>query len=288
MFIWSCTAVVDRYALFGRITSKRFYVILPTLLQFPLVLILYHFFKPTDFDIPSIIASIGGGMVEVVLLYYLFVATSAEEVGRVFSLMSLSALVTLIGGYLFLSESLHPQQLASIILLLTGATILSFKRLHGAKKKYSLSQSLAPVLMGSILSSGYTLLLRFAFTHSNFVSGFFFSRLGFFIGGLIILFVWRSEIRSQWKVLTTKMRIVVIGNQAIAFSGHMFYYLALSLASAVLVQSVLAAQGVIVLLIASIVSYINPKLVGEAIDKVSFVQKSIGVLLVCTGITLLA
>lgn len=286
MFIWSCTAVVDRFALYGRVTSKRFYVVVPALLQLPLVLLFPIFFTPTSLEPITILVSIVGGLIEVALLYYLFVAMSAEEVGRVFPLTSVSAVLTLLAGVLFLNDTLSSSELLAFSLIVVGGVVLSIK-ISESGTSLSFIKSLRPLLIGAALSSAYTLALRFAFTETDFATGFFFSRIGFFLGGMIVLVIWRKEIAEQWRVLSRNMRVLIIGNQAVAFSGHAFYFSALALANAALVQSVLAIQGVVIFIIASVVSFINPKLIAESITLRDLAQKGVGILLIVVALSLL-
>ncbi len=284
MTIWSVTAVVDRFALNDRIRSMRFYVAIPALLQFPLVLLLYPLFEPTSLSLLTIGVGVLGGVLEVLMLYYLFVAFSSEEVGRVFPLMSLGSILTLIGGWIFLGDTLETHELAAFALLLAGGFIIAIKR---DAKRVRLSKAIAPILIATALGSSYSLALRYAFLESDFATGFFFSRIGFFLGGVLVVLVWRREIVAQWKQLSISMRTLVLGNQALAFSGHAFYFSALASANAALVGSILSIQGILIFAMASLVSFFNPHLVGESITRGDVLQKIAGIALIVFGLNLL-
>lgn len=289
MLIWSCTAVVDRFALHGRINSQRFYVVIPALLQLLLVLILYPYFTPTSFEATTVAVGIGGGLVEGFFLYYLFKGMSEAELGRVFPLASTSAILTLLGGYLLFSEQLSSNDLSAFLALVLGGVVLSVeKKRDGLSYKLVSLKALKPLAIGAVFISSYTLALRYTFIESDFATGFFFSRVGFFLFGLTTLLIWRHEIINQWRITTFKIKSVVIGNQLAAFFGHVLYFSAVAMTSAALVQSVLSVQALIVFILAILVSYINPNLVAESITRHDFLQKSIGVILVVIALFLIA
>lgn len=284
MAIWSVTAVVDRFALNDRIKSMRFYVVVPALLQFPLTLILYPLFAPTTFDTHIATISLLGGALEVAVLYYLFVAFSAEEIGRVFPLMSLGSVMTLVGGWIFLGDTLDAYELIAFALLVSGGFIIAIKR---DAKRVKFTKAIVPILIACGLGSAYSLTLRWAFVESDFATGFFFSRIGFFLAGAIVLVIWYSEVKRQWSALRTRLRAIIIGNQIVAFSGHAFYFSALAVANAALVGSVLSIQGILIFAMASVISFFNPGLVNESITKADLMQKIAGIALIVLGLNLL-
>lgn len=283
MSIWSVTAVVDRYALHNRIQSKIFYAVLPALLQLPLVLILSPLFAPSFFDARVIAVGILGGFIELAFLYYFYVAMSSEEVGRVFPLMSIGPVFTLIGGWVLLGDALASNELIALTLLIIGGIIVAFKRQENTRV-YRLSKGVMPLLFGTLLISAYTLSLRYVFLNSDFATGFFYSRVGFFIGGLVVLFIFREEIVAQWNTLRNKPKVIIIGNQVAAFGGHAFYFSALALANAALVQSVLSIQSISVFALAALVTALNPKLVSESITKHDVLQKVAGIICIIIGL----
>jgi drug/metabolite transporter (DMT)-like permease len=284
MSIWSVAAVVDRFALHGRVHSTRFYVVIPALVQLPLALLLYPVFAPTSFEVTTVAVSIFGGILEIFLLYYMFAALSVEEAGRIFPLIGFGALFTLLGEWLLLGGVLEAHEFGAFFLLIAGGVVIAFKR---QPEGYRLSKSIRPLLLLSVFGAAYPLVLRYAFLESDFATGFFFSRVGFFAGGLFVLFFWRDEILGQWHELTTNFRVLLVGNQIVSFSGHAFYFSALALANAALVQSVLSIQGAVIFFIALVVSYVNPALVGESITKHDIVQKVVGISLIVVALNLL-
>lgn len=228
-----------------------------------------------------ILVSVGAGIVEGIFLYYLFKSISVEELGRVFPLASLSAIFTLLGGFLFFNETLTQYESLAFLFLVIGGVVLAVKKNTGAHTYKLLSfQALQPLLLGAFFISTYTLALRYTFVESDFATGFFFSRIGFFLFGAVLLMLWKKELVEQWNQLSKKIKLIVMGNQVVAFGGHALYFSAIALTSAALVQSVLSVQGLVVFLIASVISFFNPKLVAESITRHDVIQKSIGVSLV--------
>jgi drug/metabolite transporter (DMT)-like permease len=220
---------------------------------------------------------------EAAVLYFLYVAVKSDEVSRVFPLTGLGPIMTLVIGWL---ESLEPLQLAAMCLFLVGGVILALE--PGKGSRIVISKALRPIVIGSLLTSLFTLTLRFAFVASDFWSGFFYSRLGFFVAGLVILYLFRGEITKQWMSLPRRWHVGLIANQTLAFSGHLFYFFSLSLASAALVQATLSAQSGIIFIMALAVSWWSPKLLEERVTRAALLQKFIGIGLVTVAAFLLA
>lgn len=283
--IWSATAVADRFFLLRHVTSKRFYVVVPSVVQFVAVLIAAAFFSIPHAAPISALAALLSGAAEVIFLYYLYTAVSGDEVSRVFPLTTAGPIFTLVLGWLFLHESLSIHQLAAFACFLVGGFLLAMRFGGGAP---SFSKAVQPLFIGSMLSSIFTLLLRYAFVSSDFWTGFFWSRVGFFIGGMIILWLYRDEVTAQWRALGMRARVALVGNQAVALSGHAFYFLAISLVNAALVQSVLGAQSAIILVMAVAVSLWRHDLIEESIAGRDLFQKAIGVGFVVVASYLLA
>lgn len=284
--IWSATAIADRFFLIRHVTSKRFYVVVPALLQFLVTLVLALLFFSIPHASPTAIATaLASGAMEVVFLYYLFTAVSNDEVSRVFPLTAAGPIITLVLGRFVLHETLTSHQLLAFGLFLVGGFFLAAKFKGGG---LSFSKAIKPLFIGSALTSIFTLLLRSAFVQGGFWAGFFYSRLGFFLGGTLVLYLYRAEIMQQWKVLRTGVRTILIGNQVAALSGHAFYFLALSLASAALVQSVLSAQSAIILVFAVLVSFWKKDIIEESLHGRDLSQKAVGIAFIIVASYLLA
>lgn len=283
MTIWSATAVADRYFLL-RVKSARFYVVLPTLLQLPLMLLVLLYFplKPIDFFTFSI--AIGSGILEAAILYYLFVAVSSEEISRVFPLTGLGPVLTMLFTWAFWSETPSSAHIVAMLLFIAGGIILTFKR---SSAGFRMSRALLPIAMGSVLTSAFMLSLSFSVTETDFWTGFFYSRIGFFLAGVGVLFFFKDEILRQWRSISSGLKMGLLTNQAIAFTGHLFYFFSLSLASAALVQATLSMQSGIIFLIALLVSFLSPKLLEESTDRRDIAQKLIGIALAIAATYLL-
>lgn len=286
MTIWSASAVADR-ALLLRISSTRFYLLVPTLLQLLLCVALFPFMPVLVGSTSSITFAIVSGIMEAGVLYFLYIAMSKEEVSRVFSLTGLGPVLTLVFGTVFLGEVLVREQLFAFALFFLGGLILSVQ-IGSGWKSHSLSKALGPIFVGSLISSLFFILLRHAFISSDFWTGLFYSRIGFFIAGIFLLIVWRKEIVREWRRLSGGVRTAIIGNQVVAFSGHYFYFLALSLGSAALVQAALSAQGGIIFVMALLVAGFDRRLLEERLTMRDIIQKAIGIALAAAAAYILA
>src|SRR5689334_8084934 len=104
--IWSAASIGDRFFLLHHVKSHRFYVVVPALLQFLVTLPFVVLFGFPVAPPAAMLAAIGNGLIEVVVLYYLYVAVSSDEISRVFSMSSVGPVLTFIFGFFFLHETL--------------------------------------------------------------------------------------------------------------------------------------------------------------------------------------
>ena len=284
MTIWSATAVADRYFLLN-VRSPRFYVIVPCLLQLPLMLLVLSFFGLQQIDAFTLGVGVMSGVLEAAILYYLFVAISSEEVSRVFPLTGLGPMLTMLFAWLVWNDSPTHIQFFALILFMIGGIVLSFKR---SGDRFKASRALMPIALGSLLTSAFMLSLSFSIANTDFWTGFFYSRIGFFLAGAVIAITWRSELSRQWQALSSGLRTGIITNQVVAFSGHIFYFFSLSLASPALVQATLSMQSGIIFMIALLVSFLNPGLLEESMERRDILQKIIGIIFAIAATYLLA
>ena len=73
----------------------------------------------------------------------------------------------------------------------------------------------------------------------------------------------------------------------IAVFGHIFFYLALSIANAALVSSAKGIQYVMIFVLATIVAIWKPKLLQEDLSKKEIIKKIIGIVLIVVAIYVL-
>ncbi|RMF54700.1 hypothetical protein D6745_04430 [Candidatus Woesearchaeota archaeon] len=274
-------SLVDRYALIFHVKSKKLYVLYPALTHLVVTFVIIQFFPIEKLSFDVLGWAILGGLLEVWTLYYLFTAISLEQITKVFPLSSLTSFLVLFLSWLLLNDPLSGSSLYAFFLFVAGGTILGVSH---DKKKINLSKALKPLLITGFVGSFQIIVMKHVFNLTRFWTGFFYSRIGLFIGGLIIFLAWQKKIIKEWKKVKPKTHSLLFGNQIIAVFGHVFVYFALSLANSALVSSAYGIQHIMIFLMATFISIWKPEILKEELTKKEILKKAIGTLLVIAAI----
>lgn len=235
----------------------------------------------------TIIALIGGALFIVALLPFLS-ALQGDDASRVIPLVGGTIpIATLLGEYFFLETELSRQDLFAFVLLVTGAVILTFTRSETGRRSWS---SVIKAIIGSLLFAISFVITKYIFLQTDFISGFFWMRIGGVLVALILLF--RKEVQNAlqdfFSSTRLKHKLGYFGNQALNASGFVLQNLAISLASVSLVNALQGVQYIFVIIFVVITSRFKPGLLGEKITSRTLIEKITAVLILVAGIALLA
>lgn len=135
--------------------------------------------------------------------------------------------------------SVHPDIVASLLLLI-GIAILA-----------RVGRSILPFSIASGALFGLSLvILKFVFSHVDFINGIFWTRMGFVLSALIPLSI--PELRSQVVTslaTTPRSRAIFVFNKIVAGCGFLSLYYAIQMGNVAVVNSLLGLQFVFVFLL---------------------------------------
>ncbi len=286
LFIWSVTSLVDRYALADKVDNEKLYVLFPALVHLVVASAIIPFFDLSFPDLTIFLWAILGGVLELVKLYFLFTAMGVEEISRVFPLGSFSSFIVLFLSWTLLNDPLTGGELKAFFLFVFGGFFLVFKK--SAAGDFELSKSWKPILGVGVVGAFEIIVLKFVFQNTNFWTGFYFSRIGLFLAGLVLFFSWaRKSVVEDWNSLKPFLKKLLVGNQVVAVIGHVFYYFAIKLENAALVSSAMGMQHAMIFLMATGISLWKPSLLKEDLRFRELVKKFIGIALIVIAIVLL-
>lgn len=151
---------------------------------------------------------------------------------------------TILFSYLFSpfilgAGSVHPDLIASLLLLI-GIGILA-----------RVGRSILPFSVASGALFGLSLvILKFVFSHTDFINGIFWTRIGFVVSALVPLAVpmLRQQVMASFKT-TPQSRTIFIFNKIVAGCGFLSLYYAIQLGNVAVVNSLLGLQFVFVFLL---------------------------------------
>lgn len=212
-----------------------------------------------------------------------------NEASRSASLIGgLIPVLVLVLSFSFLGDRLSWAQLLAFFLLVSGGFLISLKRdksgLHEALK--GLKFVVLAILIGAI----YWVLAKYAFNQQGFITGFVWTRLGLVVAAVLILIYspWRRMILNSGRQATAGLSELMISSKVVAGFGSLFVHLALSRASASLVNALQGTEYVFLLILTFFVSKEFPGILREKSSAAVIAQKIVAILLIGGGLAILA
>jgi len=229
------------------------------------------------------------GFIDMLASMLYFKSIKIGEVSKSVAIIHISPIFVMLFGFVFLKEVLQTNVYLSLILIVAGAIILEY---HSTGKKL---QKTATRSIRNIIRSDMVIILPFmiAIIHSIHVilikdisfqirawDMFFWIGLGRLISAGGVFYYHHPHIMKKFKKGVEHQFI----NGILAAFAVLMVITAYSMQSASIVSAFNAAQTLGILLIALALNKFRPRLVKEALDRKSLVQKGIGISLILAGI----
>jgi len=233
------------------------------------------------------ICTIGGSLFVIGLIPFLS-ALQGDEASRVIPLVGgLVPIATLVGEVLFLNASFTQTNLLAFALLVIGSILLTLTHSGSGRRSWL---AVGKAVLGAILFAASFVITKYVFDQTTFTNGFFWMRAGSLIVAIYLIFL--PEVRNGLKdFFTRNSKLVQSGyfvTQAVNAVGFVLQSFAISLASVSLVNALQGAQYFFVIAFVAIAAKFKPDLLGEKITKGIIVEKLTAVVIIITGIALLA
>ncbi|QQS60387.1 EamA family transporter [Candidatus Falkowbacteria bacterium] len=305
--------ISDKFLLSKKVHSSivyAFYVGIWSLGNFVLL-----FFDPWVPDWWQLAFDVAAGLLFLFTLVFWYKALHQSEATRVVPIVgALTPIFSFLLSMIFLETKLFAQEIIAFILLIAGGVLISVKRtrvyLLGETReriknisgnvfgKYHAGlRPTSRLLINSVISAAcfaaYFVFIKYIYSHTHqpFIGAFVWSRLGSFIGVLIILAVpaWRQMIRSseQKQKRTKKQLAFFLGVRFAAAIAFILLNWAISLGNVSMINALQGTQYVFLLFIVIILARKYPRFINEEIGRGVILQKTIGVILVGIGLYLL-
>lgn len=191
---------------------------------------------------------------------------------------ALSVIFTYIFSVLILKDTLSVERLTAFLLMVSGIFLLG-----RTSKKTWLYSSIAGASLGISL-----VLLKWAFNNSNFLDGFFWTRIGFIGASLSVLVLpsARKEIFLAVKASSGFSKILFVFNKLVAGTGFFLLYLAIRFGDVAIVNSLLGIQFIFIFLIAGLLGKKVPD-ISEPMNVRMVLRKLAGILIIVSGLLIL-
>ena len=294
-FLVALEIILDKFLLSSkRVSHPAIYTFYSGLLSsFVLVLIPFgfHFLSPGQ-----ILESIIAGMLFGYGILLLFYAIRDSEASRVMPVVG--AIVPIItyplSFFVFGGEQLTSFQLGGTFMLILGGLLISYDYESVKKKKNKLfSGFYFSCLAGIFLAVSFTL-NKDLYQKDTFLNIFIWTRFGFIIGALSLLFVfpWRKKILASITNFKKPKEEhyhsggLFVVNKIIGGVGSIILNYAISIGSVTIVNALVALEYVFVFILGFMFSRFFPSFFEEKTDWVTFSQKVSAIVIISVGIYL--
>jgi len=252
------------------------------------------------------------GILFLVTLIFWYKALHQSEATRVVPLVgAMVPIFSLVLSFIFLNQSLGEKELLAFVILIVGGTLISVKQtkiysLPALSKRLrskfgevfglvharyrSTRRLIFNSLSSAILFASYYTLMKYIYTQQPFVGAFVWSRIGSFIGVLLILFVpeWRAKIKDSQKEKTeVKNFSFFISVRLLAALAFIMLNWAISLGSVAIINALQGVQYLFLILIVLFLSKRFPRVMKEELGRGVMLQKISGIILVSIGLYML-
>ena len=309
-FINAGVYVADKFLLSKKIHSSityAFYVGIWSVFNFALLA-----FAPWLPTFRELSIDLLAGLLFLATLIFWYKALHQSEATRVVPIVgALTPIFSFVLSYVFLGQGLGERQLLAFLILIYGGILVSVKRtkFYMIKEVAERIKNIFGELLGGIHAqyrptrrliinsatsalffAGYYVLIKYIYLHQPFIGGFVWSRLGTFLGVLLILFVpdWRKHITKHRKEAKAPKNLsFFLLVRILAAAAFIMLNWAVSLGNVALINSLQGTQYVFLFLLILFLSTKHPKILKEEMGGGVLLQKIIGVMLVSTGLYML-
>jgi len=287
--LFAANNLIDKHLLSGPIKPKVYTFYVGTL---SIVVILLIPFVNFSFPSPPIILlAFLTGAIFILGLWAFYSGLKRFEASRIIPAVGgLLPIFTFVIVFIF-SESekmLSVWEIVAFILLILGSVFITLK-----KKQSITINSLKIAALTAFLFSTAVVLTKFIYLEHDFWSSFILMKIGGVICALALLIFpqVRKGIIAKKPALPKGKGILFLSNQVVGAGANILQNLAIDLVPLGMLAFVSALEGskyVFILIIAFFVSFKFPKFLKEEMSKGAILQKSISVILIIIGVTILA
>jgi drug/metabolite transporter (DMT)-like permease len=309
-FINAGVYVADKFLLSKKIHSSIAYAFYVGVWSIFNVVLL--FFAPWQApSLQELALDLLAGFLFLITLIFWYKALHQSEASRVVPVVgALVPIFSFILSFIFLGETLSQQQFIAFIILICGGVLISIKqtKVYIYQKLVNRVREVVGDIFGSVPAgvqptsrllvnsvtaavffAVYYVLMKYIYMYQPFVGSFVWSRLGSFIGVLLMLFIpeWRKVIFDQQKgAKTPKNLFYFLTIRILAAAAFIMINWAISLGNVAIVNALQGVQYLFLFVIIILISNKFPKMLNEQLGGGVLVQKLIGTVLVCMGLYL--
>lgn len=309
-FINAGIYIADKFLLSKKIHSSISYAFFVGIWSFLNIFLL--FFDPWLPNLHELGLDLLAGLLFLVTLIFWYKALHQSEATRVVPIVgALAPIFTFFLSFIFLGETLSERQFLAFIILILGGFMISINNSRfyhikefGKKIKAIFGDVLGPLharyrptqrlIINSVVSAlffaAYYVMIKYVYATQPFVGAFVWSRMGSFLGVLLMLCVpsWKAQIaKHQKEQKSPKNLSFFLAVRLLAAIAFIMLNWAISMGNVALINSLQGTQYIFLIFLAIFLSMHFPKILKEELGGGVMTQKMMGTAMIVIGLYML-
>jgi drug/metabolite transporter (DMT)-like permease len=309
-FISAGIHIADKFLLSNKVHSSIVYAFFVGIWSVFNIFLL--FLDPWMPGVSQMAVDLSAGFLFLVTLVFWYKALHQSEATRVVPIVgALVPIFCLVLSAFFLDETISNQQFIAFFILIFGGVLISVRKteIYLVHKVYERIKVIFGDLLGKIsaqyrptrrllfnsflsalLFSVFYVYMKYIYLHQPFIGAFAWSRMGSFIGAMLILLVpsWREKIKEhQGEAKKPKNLAFFLGVRILASVAFIILNLAISRGNVAMVNALQGTQYLFLIIFVLLISSRFPRILKEELGRGVMLQKLIGVFLVGLGLYVL-
>ena len=223
--------------------------------------------------------ALGAGVCFTLATLFYFLAIAREEVSRIVTIFYLLPLFILLSARFVLHESLQPQEYQGVILLVSGAVLITCKD----KLFPRLNLAFCIAILGVLCVTVNQIIIKYLLEATDYWTVFSYVRVGSFLAVVPLLPIVVSKVQAISSERKGSVLALMAVNDTIGVGALFIFTIAVSLGSVTLVNALSSVQLLFLLLIVVTVGTVNPNILREELGRTALLLKLIAILLMICG-----
>ncbi len=220
------------------------------------------------------------GIVSSMGLWFYFAALSREEVSRAIPILATIPLLVLPFGFLFFGESFTLLKYMGIGLVVLGSISLSFKEVNG---RFKFDKLIVLVFIAAVMFAARNVLTKLSTQSITIWPVLFWIGVGRGASALALFAFHHPHLRKKARKGAEHLFIVGF----FVSLGMLALFTAISLGPVSLVSALVGVKPLLVLVSATLITFLHPSFIRETITREVIIQKTVSTLMIITGATII-
>jgi len=282
-FIWSCVNVIDKVVISKYIKNPIFMIVILVFVSLIIGLI----------TIPFLTGGLQGwdwGWILIASIAYIFgnllyfYALKKEEPSRVVPLFSLTTVIVVVLGALFLGEVFGLQTYIGILIIIIGSFVITARK--NILNSFT-SRALWLMVLSCLGFAIFMVINKHLLDTYSYWQVFGWQRVMVGVLGIFLVCIFYSELKQVYLQIKKRHMALSASAELLNMFGVLLFTIASAFWFVALVEAVVSVQYVFIFFWALIISRFKPSLFTEEVNKRVMLQKIVSIVLIIIGICLI-